>query len=278
MILNKNGIAGYRSGIRVVCYVIAFSLCMMESGAQSRSTYLLVHGAWHDAWSWHKITPLLREAGFNAVAFDLPGHGADTADAARVTLQDYVNRVKWMADAVNGRVILVGHSMAGVVIAQAAEALGKDKVEKLVFVDAFLPRNGESVSALASLIGNSLPPDSNRLHIGKGLMVEPGKGTSRFKPEIADTLFYHDCTDADRAEAHRHLSRQSFAPLGTPVVLTETVYGVIPKYYILCTESRDLDKSILHARVPCEKVFRIASGHSPFLSKPRELADILIRL
>lgn len=275
MMHKKNG---GRKNCLLFITLMTSCLFTLHAGAQSKSTYLLVHGAWHDAWSWHKVVPLLEKADRRAMAFNLPGHGDDPADAAGVTMNDYVQRVKSHAMAVNGKVILVGHSMAGVVIARAAEELGAGKVEKLVFLDAFLPANGESVSSLARMIESKLPPDSNRLTIGKGLVIEKGTGTSRFKPEIADTLFYHDCTAADRAAAHHHLSRQSLAVLGTPVSLSDNIYGKIPKYYILCTESRDLDKSILPTRVPCEKVYSIRSGHSPFLSKPAELAEILNQL
>lgn len=65
-----------------------------------------------------------------------------------VTLDDYVAKVVEVARTQTGPVILVGHSMAGVVVAQAAELLERKKVAKLVFSDAFMPQNGESVLAL----------------------------------------------------------------------------------------------------------------------------------
>jgi hypothetical protein len=74
------------------------------------------------------------------------------------------------------------------------------------------------------------------------------------------------------------LTKQAFAPLGTPVSLSDDIYGKIPKYYILCTQSKDLDKSILPTRVECQKVYKINSSHSPFFSQPKELANILYDL
>lgn len=116
--------------------------------AQSK-TYILIHGGWHGAWCWKKVVPLLEAKGNRVFAIDLPGHGNDKTPMATVTLDDYVQKIVRVAKAQTGPVILVGHSMAGVAIAQAAEVLGTEKVAKLVFLDAFMPKNGESVFALA---------------------------------------------------------------------------------------------------------------------------------
>lgn len=262
-------------------FILFFSLIALPGFlfAQNHSkTYVLVHGAWHGAWCWEKVQPLMMKKGCRVIAVDLPGHGKDTANADDVTFADYVEKVRETANNTEGEIILVGHSMGGTVISQAAEELGSGKVSKLIYLDAFLPKNGESVSSLAGLIESTLPEDSNRLTIGSGLIVSENRKTSLFRPEIADILFYHDCNKSDREFAHRNLSRQAFAPLGTPVNVTDSIYGAIPKYFILCTESKDLDKSLLPERVKCEKVIRLKSGHSPFFSKPRKLTKILTRI
>lgn len=111
-------------------------------------------------------------------------------------------------------------------------------VYKLVYLDAFLPENGESVSSLAGMIEAALPKDSTRITIGRGLMIAADRKTSTFKPEIGDLLFYHDCSEADKAFAHQNLSRQLFAPLGTPVKVSVNIFEAIPKVYILCTYVR----------------------------------------
>lgn len=261
--------------------ILLFFVLILQTvlfGQNKERTYILVHGAWHGAWSWNKVIPLMTDKGYKVIAIDLPGHGEDTTNASNVSFADYVKKVTETANKVEGEVILVGHSMGGTVISQAAENLGKTKVYKLIYLDAFLPKNGESVSSLAGLIESSLPKDSSRLTIGNGLILSEDKKTSVFKPEVADILFYHDCSQADKDLAHRNLNRQSFAPLGTPVNVSDSIYGVIPKYYILCTESKDLDKSILPTRVKCEKVVTLKSGHSPFFSQPRQLVKLLTRM
>lgn len=84
--------------------------------SQTGKTYVLVHGAWHGAWCWQKVVPLLEARGNKVITFDLPGHGDDTTKPENVTLADYVNKLVSVTNAQKGPVILVGHSMAGVVI------------------------------------------------------------------------------------------------------------------------------------------------------------------
>lgn len=263
---------------RIIVIIILIGLQGALFGQNKDNTYLLVHGAWHGAWCWNKVVPLMKNKGYKVITVDLPGHGSDTTNANSIKLDDYVAKVTETANGIEGKIILVGHSMGGIVISQAAEILGKNKVIKLIYLDAFLPKNGESVSSLARMIESNLPKDPSRITIGSGLIVSEDKKTSIFKPEVADILFYHDCTRSDKDFAHRNLSRQSFAPLGTPVNVSDSIYGAIPKYYILCTESKDLDKSILPSRVKCEQVVKLKSGHSPFFAKPRKLVKILTKL
>ena len=256
--------------------VILFTITV--TGKNKTKTYLLVHGAWHGAWCWDKVVPLMTSKGYKAIAIELPSHGKDTTNPENITLNDYVAKVVHAANQIEGQIILVGHSMGGIVISQAAEKLGQKKVYKLVYLDAWLPKNGESITTLAKIIEKTLPIDTSSITIGKGLIIADNGKTGILKPEIADILFYNDCSQEVKIFAHLHLSRQAFAPLGTPVSVSDTIYGVIPKYYILCTDSKDLDKSILPTRVKCERVFKINSGHSPFFSKPKELVEILINV
>ena len=213
-------------------------LLQTVSQAQSK-TYILIHGGWHGAWCWKKVVPLLEAKGNRVMAIDLPGHGNDKTPIGTVTLDDYVQKIVRVAKARTGPVILVGHSMAGVAIAQAAEVLGTEKVEKLVFLDAFMPKNGESVFALA------------------------GKAEAQNK---------------SAAFAKAHVSGQSMACLATPVTVTDARYGAIPKVYILCTKAKDLDKSSLTENVPIQKLYTLASSHSPFFSMPTKLVAILAEL
>lgn len=263
--------------MKIRLFVLLFTLLQTGVVAQSK-TYILVHGAWHGAWCWQKVVPLLQAQGHRAWAIDLPGHGADQTPAAGLTLADYVHKVVATAQAQPGPVILVGHSMAGVVIAQAAEVLGPQKVAKLVFLDAFMPQNGESVLALATQAGQQ-NPDADSLTTGPSLadsQVRSADGKLvRLQPERVGWLLYHDCSPHDVAFAKANLVPEPVACLVAPVRVTAARYGRIPKFYILCTQAKDLNKRSLAQHVACQKVFTLASSHSPFFSMPEKLVGIL---
>jgi pimeloyl-ACP methyl ester carboxylesterase len=262
---------------RIYFLTLLLLLAMTSSVfSQAGKTYILVHGAWHGAWCWYKVVPLLEAKGNKVIAFDLPGHGDDTTKPENVTLADYVNKLVSIANAQKGPVILVGHSMAGIVISQAAEELGVNKVSALIYLDAFLPANGESLFSLVEMVLKQLPPDTSQYpSLIESIIPSPDHQTNFIKPVTAEWIFYHDCSEDDKKFAIARISKQPIAPLATPVHLTDSIYGSIPKYYILCTEGKDLDKTFLSTHVLCKKVYKVASSHSPFLSMPEKLVEIL---
>ncbi len=237
-----------------------------------KNTYILVHGAWHGVWAWKYVTPLLEAQGHKVLAIDLPGHGADKTPIVNVGLSDYTKKIVEAATTQSGNVILVGHSMGGIPISQAAEVLGAEKVAKLVFLDAFMPKNGESVQSLAALTLPKNPP------FEAAFMIEDMGKTVALNPSLLKNSLYHDCSQIDVDFALANLSKEPLAVLGSPVQVSDGIYGKIPKYYILCTQSRDSDKTPLTTRVPTEKIYKLDSSHSPFLSMPNKLADILLEL
>ena len=77
--------------------------------------FVLVHGSWMGSWAWERLLPLLNAVGRRATAADLPGYGADTTPAAGIALQSYADKVLAAVDQVDEPVVLVGHSMGGIV-------------------------------------------------------------------------------------------------------------------------------------------------------------------
>lgn len=241
-------------------------------------TYILVHGGWHGDWCWTKVVPLLEARGNRVLAIDLPNHGNDQTPPTDITLDDYVRKVAQLANEQNGPVILVGHSSAGIVISQVAEDLGPQKVATLVYLDAFLPRNGESVMSLAEKVMAQSVPVQVITPLMANLILSEDKRTGKLKLESVGELLYHDCPAEDVNLAKEKLDWQSLGVLGTPVKVTDERYGAIPKVYILCTQAKDLDKSSIAQNVPCQKVYKLASSHSPFFSMPGKLAEIIDEL
>ena len=235
------------------------------------ATFLLVHGAWHGGWCWRKVVPLLEAMGHKALSPDLPGHGDDRTPAATVTLKSYADRICGIAHQ-QEPVILVGHSMGGIAITQAAEN-GPEQVRALVYLCAFLPRNGDSLMTWASRDRESLVNPTTTL-------PQPD-GTIRFKLECARDAFYASCSEEDAAFAESRLVAQSPQPFETPVQTTPEHWGRIPRYYIECARDRAITLMLqreMQKHSPCRQTFSIDTDHSPFFSAPEELAEILSRI
>ncbi|QMU29893.1 alpha/beta fold hydrolase [Adhaeribacter radiodurans] len=247
----------------------------------SNTTYILVHGAWYGGWCWYKVAPLLEAKGSRVIAIDLPGYGQDTTPAANVTLNDYVKKVEEAANSVTGKVVLVGHSMGGAIISQVSEVLGPEKVKKLVYLDAFLLKNGESIFSQVEKINEASKAfsDSKIEHpASEYLIFSDDQKTCLINPLMMEQVFCHDSPADDIVLAKTNLRWQPMAGLATPITVSDSCYGIIPKIYIRCTESKDLDRRSIVQNMPCQKVIEIPSSHSPFFSMPEKLAEILVQL
>lgn len=124
-----------------------------------KPTIVIVHGAWGGSWAFRKVEALLREKGFNVYRPQLTGLGErvhlSRPDIGLSThIDDVVNTILFedLHD-----IILMGHSYGGMVITGVADRVG-DRIRRLVYVDAFLPSDGESVMSLVGTWGDELKP------------------------------------------------------------------------------------------------------------------------
>jgi len=235
------------------------------------ATFELIHGAWHGGWCWRKVVPLLESQGHTAVAPDLPSHGDDPASPATVTLASYAERICDVVTAQKEPVILLGHSMGGAVITQAAENCA-ERVRALVYVTAFLPRNGESLMTWS---------EQDPASLLNGNIVWAMDGAVNFRGEAAHAAFYANCTAEDEAFAVSRLTPQGVQPFGDAVMTSPERWGQIPRYYIECVRDRAINlplQKAMHSASPCRKVFSIDTDHSPFFSTPEELVGLLLEI
>ncbi len=235
-------------------------------------TYVLVHGAWHGSWCWDKVVPLLNQAGHTAVAPDLPGHGQDRTPIPEITLQSYVQRVCETVKAQAEPVILVGHSMGGVVITQAAEEC-PDQIKMLVYVCAYLPGNGETLADWLQRNTESRLP--------AGLVFAADRSYSTVRPEAAREIFYNDCSDEDVARAQSLLGPQPSAPSRAPLKTTPENYGRLPKVYIETLRDQAIPTSLqrrMYSAVSISRIITMDTSHSPFFSAPEALVARLTSL
>ena len=234
------------------------------------SHFLLVHGAWHGGWCWEQVVPFLEAAGHQATAPDLPGHGSNACPIADVTLNSYVESLCDLLDGLDQTVVLVGHSMGGIVISELAERR-PDSVAQLVYLSAFLIGKGETL-----LETNQDDHDSL---LSKYRQIAEDKLSMTVHPEGIRSLFYHDCSDEDAAAAQARLVPQALAPITTPISVTETNWGRIPRAYIECLQDRaltlDLQRHMQDAH-PCGETISLDCGHFPHYAQPELLADALI--
>jgi pimeloyl-ACP methyl ester carboxylesterase len=224
-----------------------------------------------DQRCWSQSADGLRDKGHTVVTFDLAGHGADPTGLADISLARYVEQTLRAAAGMGSNVVLVGHSMGGIVISQAAEQ-EPARFSRLVYVAAYLPTSGQSLNDLAQTDADS--------RVGPNMRPAPDWSTLDIAEEARADLFFHD-VDPVRAEPFLSAWKaEPVAPLGTPLTLTRERFGSVPRAYVHTALDRVvspvLQRRMLQA-TPSD-VFDLACGHAAMLSKPQQLADLLAKL
>lgn len=228
--------------------------------------FVLVHGSFHGAWCWYKVTPALEAAGHRVTAIDLPSAGIDPTPAAEVGLRTQADAVVALLDALAEPVVLVGHSAGGPVISTVAEARPA-AIAKLVYLTAYLLEDGASIASTLQRDPGSLA--------GSGIVVAPDGVTVRL--DRVRELFYGASDDADVALARTLLKPVGLLTVGEPVRVGAAFAGV-RRFYVECRRDRAVTLAFqreMQAALPCERVFSIRSDHSPFFSRPAALVRIL---
>lgn len=251
-----------------VLVLLLASFTLLKPVKKAKKTFVLVHGAWVGKYAWDKVKPMLEKDGNKVIVFDLPAHGNDQSPLSEATMDNYVKVVSAYINKEPGKVVLVGHSLAGMVISQVAESI-PGKIDKLVYLSAFLPQNGQFVLGI---------PDPNSL-FGPNLVFSADKSSATLKPEVIVPIFASDCSaDIKKLVVARHRT-EPLQPFTAKAALTDANYGRVPKYYIETLKdvgvSTSLQKQMVAANGHIVKVFTIDSGHTSFFAKPTELAGIL---
>lgn len=221
----------------------------------------LVHGSYHGAWCWELLRPELERLGHRVITVDLaisdPSLGA----------ADYA---KTVSDALGPRTkpLLVGHSMAGLVIPLVA---ARRQVRRLVFLASFLPSPGMSANdqrKAEAIDGRVRPVFEEWTDLGDDVWM--------IGPNTATELFYHDTPAAVARWATKRLRPQSYRVLQEVSPLT--AWPDVERSSIVCREDRAINpewvRTAARERLGVDAI-ELAGGHSPFLSRPSELARVL---
>jgi pimeloyl-ACP methyl ester carboxylesterase len=226
------------------------------------ATVVLVHGAWHGAWSWQPVTRRLRSKTLDVVAVDLPGHGASTEPLG--DFDDDVATVTAALDAIDGPVVLAGHSYGGAVITSAGDHAN---VVELAYVAAFAPDRNETVAGLAEKYPIEHAEAPMRMDGDTIVLTEHG---------LHDVL-YHDCSGA-LDTARRMIVPENPAKLSTPV--DAPAWRSKPTTYVRCTKDRIVhpDLQLFMAERAGAKLLDLHCGHLPQFAAADELTTILTEL
>jgi pimeloyl-ACP methyl ester carboxylesterase len=236
------------------------------------ATLILIHGAWHGGWCWERVAPLLVGEGHQVLAPDLPGMGADRRKHGSDPLGEWTDFVAELATSADEPVILLGHSLGGVVISEVAERV-PDAVDRLVYLTAFLLQSGQSLADVA----NRYP------HVGPAPALRPADVQTHVivDPDQGIPIFYNRTSADDARAAVDRLVAQPLAAFTKPVKLTAERFGRVPRAYVEATEDRAISLEMqrdMQALLPCEPVITLQCDHSPFYSAVPELAQALLTL
>lgn len=223
---------------------------------------LLVHGSCHGAWCWRDLTPALAARGHFVRAIDLSGHRDDRAPET-VTLDETCRAV---ADHITPETIVLGHSWAGFPI---TGAVAYARPRALIYLCAYVP-----VSGLSLIDMRKAGP---RQTIGDAAVKSDDGHSYTIRPDAAPKLFYHDCPPEAVSFALEHLCPQPIPPQATPLTVP-SIWAELPTAYIRCTQDRTIPpeyQSSMCADWPQKDVHMLESSHSPFLSQPGPLAELV---
>jgi pimeloyl-ACP methyl ester carboxylesterase len=232
------------------------------------ATFILVHGGMHGGWCWTEVVRHLTAAGHRALAPDLPGMGTDRTPPQDVTLEMTGGFIAGLVRSQSEKVVLVGHSLGGITITEAAERV-PEAIAGLVYVSAVLIPSGTAAMSTLKRTGE-LPP---------GVSLSADSATLFVDPKYARERYYNGCAEADVERALALLVPQPTRPMLDRVFHTPQRFGAIPRAYVECLDDNALALEIQRsqrAALPCDPVFAMQTSHSPFLHAPRVLSEHLI--
>jgi pimeloyl-ACP methyl ester carboxylesterase len=226
-------------------------------------TFVLVHGAWHGGWCWRRVADILTAKGHKVFTPTLTGVGERShLMSPKIDLTthitDIANVIMWER---LGNVVLCGHSYGGVVISGVVERI-PEAIEAMVFLDAFVPADGESMFKLTS-------PRLRTL-----IETIAARGESVVAPVSAEAF---KVNEADRAWVDASCTPHPLASLVEKIALAGAYERISKKVYIRAKVYPASYFDATHARLqldPAWRVFDLACGHDAMIDMPEEVADI----
>ena len=237
---------------------------------------VLIHGAFGGAWIWEPALPGLRASGHQVEAIDLPGAGDDDTPVAEVTLDSYAERI-CRALAEGPPAVLVGQSMGGIAISHAA-ARCPQNVERLVYLGAFAPADGQSLMDLVAY------PESADDQVQAHMVVEGDPPVGILPPDGARIALFNCATEEQANWGAGRLGPQPLAPMQQPMKIEPAnaeKFARLPRAYVVCTQDRSIPPAMQQRMLKdlgCEPVIELDADHWPWMSRTEETVAALDRL
>lgn len=235
--------------------------------------FVLVHGAFAGAWIWRPLIKRLEAHGHSADALDLPGLGDDRTPVSGCTLDASAARLCAVLAAGSEPAIVVAHSMGGIIATQAA-ARSLNRFAALIYVAAFIPKDGQSLLDLTRL------PEGAGDQVQANIVIEGDPPVAIMPATASRKALYDCCTEEVAAWAIARQRPQPVAPFATPVSLPAGALEGMKRYCVLCLQDRAMQPALLRhmiAENPCLEVAEVDTDHTPQLSITNELAGVLNR-
>jgi pimeloyl-ACP methyl ester carboxylesterase len=251
-----------------VLFTTTFTAFSQVNKSQNASTIVIIHGAWSSASDWNHVTEDLIATGNQVISINLPGHGSDNTAIAGISLKLYIDEVK-RAIGDKQNVVLVAHSFGGIVGSQVAEQIAP-QIKKIIYIAAYVPKNGESLLSIAQTDGES--------HIGKSLIVDEKAGIATVRREGVADVFMADAPSQVADYVSNNIRPEPLAPLATPVTLTEGKFGKINKAFVHSLNDHTIGYLLQQKMVKdagIQRLYSLPSSHTPFVMFPHVLAQII---
>jgi pimeloyl-ACP methyl ester carboxylesterase len=235
--------------------------------------FVLIHGGFHGAWCWSRTIPELENLGHEAIAIDTPGHGERVHETATMA-----NRLDAVLDVLQPGDVLVGHSGGGMEVTRAADA-APELISHVIYLAAALPLEGRLMQdALVYRDDGGKEGDYDVTGMLKHLRIGDDGSMAIADVEGARELFYHDCDDATAQWAFEQLTPETAGDTATtPISVPRFWAAELPRSFIVCLQDHAQPRwlaDVTARRLGVESL-TIDASHSPFLSCPADLAQLL---
>ncbi|WP_151796304.1 alpha/beta fold hydrolase [Acinetobacter soli] len=233
------------------------------------TTYVLVHGSWHDGSLWEPVATRLRAQGHTVHCPTVAGHGPNadrnvTHAQCSQSIADYIVKHNL------SEIVLLGHSYGGTIISKVAEAI-PERIQRLIYWNAFVLQDGENMF-------DNMPEAYYELFTS--LAAASGDNTVLLPYEVWRHAFINDADDQMAEETYKMLTPEPCQPFHDRLDLKKFNTLNIPKSYLNCTEDQALPAGFWHPKMSSRlgefKLVEMGGSHEAMFTRPQELATKII--